>query len=176
MHCRCQKISGVFPMQPVVLHEVLGDDRVSTGPAVPGRARTGLWDDGQAEDTARFHGSPGSRIETVLVVDFALAGTPYQALNGGLALRIRQGRVDRRADAGPGGDGPPVGRFDRRKLASGAVRLAQGPIWPVLTECAGDAAAPPGRSGPRRRRSGPAGLVDHGQDQCRGSSSRNHRE
>jgi predicted 3-demethylubiquinone-9 3-methyltransferase (glyoxalase superfamily) len=63
------------------------------------KVRTCLWFDGQAEPAARFYvsllensaigqiarfdhaltGEPGA----VLVVDFTLAGTPYQALNGG---------------------------------------------------------------------------------------------
>ncbi len=58
------------------------------------KVRTCLWFDTQAEEAARFYVSllPGSRIErvsrpdphgAVAVVDFALAGTPYMALNGG---------------------------------------------------------------------------------------------
>jgi predicted 3-demethylubiquinone-9 3-methyltransferase (glyoxalase superfamily) len=60
-----------------------------------------LWFDGEAEEAAKFYVSllPDSKIEnvqknpvdgpagkagTVLVVDFALAGQPYMALNGGM--------------------------------------------------------------------------------------------
>ncbi len=61
---------------------------------VSARVRTCLWYDGQAEEAARFYVSllPESRIEGVfrpgpaappLLVDFVLAGTPYQGLNGG---------------------------------------------------------------------------------------------
>lgn len=55
---------------------------------------TCLWFDGQAEEAATFYTSliPGSEIVSVLragpdgpaiMVHFTLAGTPYQALNGG---------------------------------------------------------------------------------------------
>jgi len=58
------------------------------------KVRTCLWYDGKAEEAARFYVSllPDSRIENVfrptpdspaLVVNFILAGTPYQGLNGG---------------------------------------------------------------------------------------------
>ena len=58
------------------------------------KVRTCLWFDSQGEEAAAFYVSllPDSRIETVsrpepdgpaLVVDFTLAGAPYQALNGG---------------------------------------------------------------------------------------------
>jgi predicted 3-demethylubiquinone-9 3-methyltransferase (glyoxalase superfamily) len=58
------------------------------------RVRTCLWFDRDGEEAANFYVSllPGSRIEGVyrrdaagppLVVDFSLAGAPYQALNGG---------------------------------------------------------------------------------------------
>lgn len=58
------------------------------------KVRTCLWYDGRAEEAARLYVSllPDSRIEGVfrpspeapaLVVDFVLAGTPYQGLNGG---------------------------------------------------------------------------------------------
>ena len=58
------------------------------------KVRTCLWFDSQGEDAARFYVSllPDSFIETVsrpdpdgpaLVIDFTLAGAPYQALNGG---------------------------------------------------------------------------------------------
>ncbi len=53
-----------------------------------------LWFDGKAEEAATFYTSllPNSRIQTVarpgpdmpaLIVTFSLAGTPFQALNGG---------------------------------------------------------------------------------------------
>jgi len=65
-----------------------------------GTVRTCIWMDNQGEAAANFYVSllPGSLIETigrcpegsehgtpgsVLVVDFTLAGTPYQILNGG---------------------------------------------------------------------------------------------
>lgn len=57
------------------------------------KVRTCLWFDGTGEDAARFYVSliPGSAIESVtpgpggraLIVNFHLAGAPYQALNGG---------------------------------------------------------------------------------------------
>ncbi|MGF1475723.1 MAG: VOC family protein [Geminicoccaceae bacterium] len=58
------------------------------------KVRTCLWYDGTAEEAARFYVSliPDSSIESAfrpapdgpaLVVAFTLAGTPYQALNGG---------------------------------------------------------------------------------------------
>jgi predicted 3-demethylubiquinone-9 3-methyltransferase (glyoxalase superfamily) len=58
------------------------------------KVRTCLWFDDQAEEAAAFYVSllPDSRIESAsrpkqdgpaLVVEFTLAGTPYQALNGG---------------------------------------------------------------------------------------------
>lgn len=64
------------------------------------KVRTCLWFNGNGEDAARFYVSllPGSRIDNVvaspgdwpagkagdaIVVDFTLAGTPYQILNGG---------------------------------------------------------------------------------------------
>lgn len=58
-----------------------------------GKVATCFWFDQNAEDAARFYISllPDSRIDgvikspdgNVLVVEFTLAGTPYQALNGG---------------------------------------------------------------------------------------------
>jgi predicted 3-demethylubiquinone-9 3-methyltransferase (glyoxalase superfamily) len=62
------------------------------------KVRTCLWYDGTAEDAARFYVSliPGSDIESTvgatpdgkpLIVNFNLAGVPYQALNGGPAHR-----------------------------------------------------------------------------------------
>lgn len=58
------------------------------------KVKTCFWFDGNGEDAAKFYVSllPDSAIESVfrpepdgpaLVVDFTLAGTPYQALNGG---------------------------------------------------------------------------------------------
>jgi len=58
------------------------------------KVRTCLWFDGRAEEAAAYYVSllPGSAVQDVfrpapdgpaLVVDFSLAGTPYQALNGG---------------------------------------------------------------------------------------------
>lgn len=57
------------------------------------KVATCFWFDRNAEDAARFYVSllPDSRIDNisrspdgnVLVVEFTLAGTPYQALNGG---------------------------------------------------------------------------------------------
>lgn len=58
------------------------------------KVRTCLWFDGTGEEAARFYVSliEGSAIESAfrpnpaglpLVVNFTLAGTPYQALNGG---------------------------------------------------------------------------------------------
>ena len=63
------------------------------------KVRTCLWFDDDAEDAARFYVSllPDSRIEdvgyyneagpgkpgSVVMVEFTLCGTPYQALNGG---------------------------------------------------------------------------------------------
>ena len=58
------------------------------------KVRTCLWFDQDGEDAAAFYVSllPDSRIDSVhrpdpskpaLVVEFTLAGTPYQALNGG---------------------------------------------------------------------------------------------
>lgn len=62
------------------------------------KVRTCLWFDGTAEAAARFYVTliPGSRIEGMsgatsagapLLVDFVLAGVPYQALNGGPHFR-----------------------------------------------------------------------------------------
>jgi predicted 3-demethylubiquinone-9 3-methyltransferase (glyoxalase superfamily) len=58
------------------------------------RVRTCLWFDGQGQEAAELYVSliPDSRIENVmrpspdapvLMLDFTLGGTPYQALNGG---------------------------------------------------------------------------------------------
>ena len=58
------------------------------------KIRTCLWFDGKAEEAANFYVSllPGSAVESMfrpapdgpaLTVNFTLAGTPYQALNGG---------------------------------------------------------------------------------------------
>ncbi|MBV7409345.1 VOC family protein [Maritimibacter sp. DP1N21-5] len=57
------------------------------------KIRTCLWYDGDGEEAAHFYVSliPGSEITSVvpgpggraLLVDFTLAGVPYQALNGG---------------------------------------------------------------------------------------------
>jgi predicted 3-demethylubiquinone-9 3-methyltransferase (glyoxalase superfamily) len=58
------------------------------------KVRTCLWYDDNAEEAARFYVSliPGSKIESTtgataegkpLMVNFSLAGVPYQALNGG---------------------------------------------------------------------------------------------
>jgi len=58
------------------------------------KVRTCLWFDGKAEEAAHYYVSliPGSHIDRVfrrdpggpaLTVAFTLAGTPYQALNGG---------------------------------------------------------------------------------------------
>jgi predicted 3-demethylubiquinone-9 3-methyltransferase (glyoxalase superfamily) len=65
------------------------------------KVRTCLWYDGKAEEAARLYVSliPGSAIEQVfraaadepaLIVDFVLAGTPYQALNGGPRYRFSE--------------------------------------------------------------------------------------
>lgn len=65
------------------------------------KVRTCLWYDGQAEEAARFYVSlvADSRIENVfhptpgapaLLVDFTLAGTPYQGLNGGPQYRLTE--------------------------------------------------------------------------------------
>ena len=68
-----------------------------------GRAKvaTCLWYDGQAEEAANFYVSliPDSEIRNVarpnpdgpaLMVEFTLAGTPYQALNGGPQYRLSE--------------------------------------------------------------------------------------
>ncbi|HOV03901.1 MAG TPA: VOC family protein, partial [Kaistiaceae bacterium] len=57
------------------------------------KVRTSLWFDGAAEAAANFYVSllPGSELEAVhrvaggnvAVVEFTLAGTPYQAFDGG---------------------------------------------------------------------------------------------
>ena len=58
------------------------------------KVRTCFWFDGQAEEAAEFYVSllPDSRVNSVfrpdpngaaVMVDFTLAGTPYQGLNGG---------------------------------------------------------------------------------------------
>ena len=65
------------------------------------KLRTCLWYKTAAEDAARFYVGllPGSEIETVtrptpdapaLMVDFTLAGAPYQALNGGAGKRFSE--------------------------------------------------------------------------------------
>jgi predicted 3-demethylubiquinone-9 3-methyltransferase (glyoxalase superfamily) len=65
------------------------------------KVKTCLWFDNQGEAAARFYVSllPESRIDSVfrpqpegppLVVEFTLAGTPYQALNGGPAYRLNE--------------------------------------------------------------------------------------
>lgn len=63
------------------------------------KIRTSLWYDRAAEEAANFYVSliPGSQIEAVsrvaggnVVVDFALAGTPYQAFNGGPQFRFTE--------------------------------------------------------------------------------------
>lgn len=65
--------------------------------SAPPKVRTCLWFDDQALEAAEFYCSllPDSRIESVerfpdgpdhgqaVLVEFSLAGTPYQALNGG---------------------------------------------------------------------------------------------
>ncbi len=63
--------------------------------------RTCLWFNGTGEEAARFYVSllPDSRIENVvkpkpneaaLIVNFTLAGIPYQALNGGSAFSLSE--------------------------------------------------------------------------------------
>jgi predicted 3-demethylubiquinone-9 3-methyltransferase (glyoxalase superfamily) len=72
-------------------------------PATPDRPKvaTCLWFDGDAEAAARFYVSllPDSRITNVarpdpdgpaLLVEFTLAGAPYQALNGGPRYRLNE--------------------------------------------------------------------------------------
>ena len=65
------------------------------------KVKTCLWFDGQGEQAAEFYVSllPNSRIESVfrpspegpaLVVEFVLAGTPYQALNGGPLYQLNE--------------------------------------------------------------------------------------
>lgn len=63
------------------------------------KVRTCLWFDGAAEDAARFYVAliPGSGIEGTigrtaggapLIVNFHLAGVPYQGLNGGELYKL----------------------------------------------------------------------------------------
>jgi len=65
------------------------------------KVRTCLWFNNDGEEAARFYVSllPGSSIEKVfrtapsapaLVVNFVLAGTPYQALNGGTFFKLNE--------------------------------------------------------------------------------------
>lgn len=65
------------------------------------KVRTCLWFDGTGEEAARFYVSllPDSRMESVfspnpagppLVVNFTLAGAPFQVLNGGPNFRLNE--------------------------------------------------------------------------------------
>lgn len=95
-----------------------------------------LWFDGRAEEAARFYTSifpdsridhvhrstidyPGGKAGAVLLVDFTLAGLPYQAMNGGphdafndaISLSVScedQAEVDRMWDALSAGGGKSV--------------------------------------------------------------------
>jgi predicted 3-demethylubiquinone-9 3-methyltransferase (glyoxalase superfamily) len=138
------------------------------------KVRTCLWYDTQAEEAARFYVSvlPDSRIDqvgyypedqamnkagTVLVVEFTLAGTPYQALNGGPHFKLDeaasisvstedQDETDRlwRALTADGGSESQCGWLkDRFGLSwqivpRRAIELISGPaatrVWPVLMQ------------------------------------------
>ncbi|MCB9832257.1 MAG: VOC family protein [Planctomycetes bacterium] len=65
------------------------------------KVKTCLWFESQAEEAAAFYVSllPGSAVTTsfrpdpggpALMVEFELAGTPYQALNGGPMYRLNE--------------------------------------------------------------------------------------
>lgn len=82
---------------------VLSDAGAAAPPATADRPKvaTCLWFDGDAEPAARFYVSllPDSRITNVtrpdpdgpaLLVEFTLAGAPYQALNGGPRYRLTE--------------------------------------------------------------------------------------
>ncbi|MFN3546128.1 MAG: VOC family protein [Mesorhizobium sp.] len=136
------------------------------------KVRTCLWFDDQALPAAEFYCSliPGSRIDQVgrypdgqdrtapgkvLMVEFTLAGTPYQALNGGphfvlseavsiSVSTVDQAETDRLWDAltADGGAESQCGWLkDRFGLSwqivpKGSVELLTGPqaakVWPVL--------------------------------------------
>ena len=139
-----------------------------------GKVRTCLWFDDNAMQAAEFYCSllPDSRIEdvaryfegqdmaepgTVLMVDFTLAGTPYQAMNGGPHFKLDeavsisvatedQAETDRlwRALTADGGDESQCGWLKDRFGSSWqivpkrSIELLRGPeaarVWPALMQ------------------------------------------
>ena len=114
------------------------------------KVRTCLWFDDNALQAAEFYCGllPDSRVERVerypegamgepgqvAGVDFTLAGTPYQAINGGDHFKLDRGRLDRRRDRGPGGDRSSLGGVDRGRWCRKPMRLAEGPVRTVLAD------------------------------------------
>src|SRR5437016_5172468 len=124
-----------------------------------------LWFDTEAEDAARFYTSvfKDSRIVKlarfgegaprpagmVMGVEFELEGQPLQRDQRRSRVQLRRGGLLPHQLRGPGRRRPLLGAADRRRRG-GPVRLAQGPLRPLL---AGRAGRP--RAGARRPRPRP---------------------
>ena len=118
-----------------------------------------LWFDGKAEEAARFYVSlfPDSEITGItpgptgaaLVVQFRLAGQEFLALNGGPAVHVQRGdlALDRLPLAGRARRA--VGEALGRRVG-GPVRVAQGPVRPLVAARARRAPEAPLRPRPAR--------------------------
>lgn len=109
-----------------------------------GKVATCFWFDQNAEDAARFYISllPDSRIDgvikspdgNVLVVEFTLAGTPYQALNGGPHFTLSEAAsisvlTKDQAETDRLWEYPDCGW-----RGGIAMRMGQGPFRPVMAD------------------------------------------
>src|SRR4051794_23280784 len=88
------------------------------------------------------------------------------------AVPLHGGRLLRDRLRGPGGGRPALGRPHGRRRRAGAMRLAQGPLRPVLAGRAQGAARTPRRPRPRARRPRHAGHDDDEQDRHRRAPAR----
>ncbi len=123
------------------------------------RITPNLWFDTQGLEAAEYYVSvfPNSAITnvtyygeagpgpagTVLTVDFVLDGQEYTADNGGEQFPFSEGNLAADQLHRPGRGGPLLEQADRGRRGS-AVRLAQGPLRPVVAGLPGRHGRAPG--------------------------------
>ncbi len=136
-----------------------------------------LWFDGQAEEAAKFYVSlfqdshidkvvkaqadfPSGKKHDVLAVEFTLMGRKFSGLNGGPHFKFNQAV----SFIIPCEDQAEVDRYWKNLSAvpGRTVRLGEGPLRPLLADCADDAVPASCRPGPRQGR---ARDGSHAQDE-----------